>query len=199
MQETWVQYLDREAPLEKEIATHSSILAGKIPWIEEHGGLWSMGFQKRLTWLGEKKKKQRENEGKGLNSTTDSKAATKGSNYHNRQGSRVSGTPLVVQRIRIHLSVQEACVQGYLVWELRSHMPQGPKAKTKQKQYCNKFSKDFKNGPHQKIFLKEEFYRDYLMFLSRNLWGGYFCPHLTDEDTEVACTAQGLPVHEWRT
>ena len=82
---------------------------------------------------------------------------------------RVSETPLVVQRIRVHLSVQEVCVQGYLVWELRSHMPQGPKAKTKQKQYCNKFSKDFKNGPHQKIFLKEEFYRDYLMFLSRNL------------------------------
>jgi len=49
MQETWVQYLDREAPLEKEIATHSSILAGKIPWTEEPGGLQSMGFQKRLT------------------------------------------------------------------------------------------------------------------------------------------------------
>ena len=49
MQEMQVQLLDWEDPLEKEIATHSSILAGKIPWIEEHGGLWSMGFQKRLT------------------------------------------------------------------------------------------------------------------------------------------------------
>ena len=39
-----------------------------------------------------------------------------------------------------------------LVGELRSHMPQGPENQSiKQKQYCNKFNKDFKNGPHQKI------------------------------------------------
>ena len=43
------------------------------------------------------------------------------------------------------------------------------KKKKKKKQYCNKFSEDFKNGLHQKIFLKEEFYKDYLTFLSRNL------------------------------
>ena len=43
MQETWVQFLDREDPLEKEMATHSSILAWKIPWTEEPGGLQSMG------------------------------------------------------------------------------------------------------------------------------------------------------------
>ena len=45
MQETWVQSLGREDPLEKEMATHSSILAWKIPWTEEHGWLLSMGSQ----------------------------------------------------------------------------------------------------------------------------------------------------------
>ena len=45
MQETWVQFLDREDPLEKEMATHSSILAWRIPWTEEPGGLQSMGSQ----------------------------------------------------------------------------------------------------------------------------------------------------------
>ena len=42
-QETQVQSLGREDPLEKEIATHSSILAWRIPWTEEPGGLQSMG------------------------------------------------------------------------------------------------------------------------------------------------------------
>ena len=45
MQETWVQSLGQEDPLEKEVATHYSILARKIPWIEEAGGLQSMGLQ----------------------------------------------------------------------------------------------------------------------------------------------------------
>ena len=43
MQETWVQSLGREDSLEKEMATHSSILAWKIPWMEEPGRLQSMG------------------------------------------------------------------------------------------------------------------------------------------------------------
>ena len=42
MRETWVQSLDWEDPLEKEMATYSSILAWKIPWTEEPGGLHSM-------------------------------------------------------------------------------------------------------------------------------------------------------------
>ena len=46
MQETWVQSLGREDPLEKEMATHSSTLAWKIPWAEEPGGLQSMGSQR---------------------------------------------------------------------------------------------------------------------------------------------------------
>ena len=46
MQETWVQSLDQEDPLEKGMATHCSILAWKIPWIEEPGGLQSMGSQR---------------------------------------------------------------------------------------------------------------------------------------------------------
>ena len=43
--ETWVRSLGREHPLEKEMATHSSILAWRIPWTEEPGGLQSMGSQ----------------------------------------------------------------------------------------------------------------------------------------------------------
>ena len=46
MQETWVQSLGLEDFLEKEIATHSSILAWKIPWTEEPGRLPSMGLQR---------------------------------------------------------------------------------------------------------------------------------------------------------
>ena len=46
MQETWVQFLDREDDLEKEMATHSSILTRRIPWTEEPGGLQSMGSQR---------------------------------------------------------------------------------------------------------------------------------------------------------
>ena len=45
MQETQVQPLGREDPLEKEMATHPSILAWRIPWTEERGGLQSMGSQ----------------------------------------------------------------------------------------------------------------------------------------------------------
>ena len=46
MQEAWVQFLGQEDPLEKGIATHSSILAWKIPWTEEPGGLQSMRSQR---------------------------------------------------------------------------------------------------------------------------------------------------------
>ena len=45
-QETWVQSLGQEDPLEKEIATHSSTLAWRIPWTEELGGLQSTGSQR---------------------------------------------------------------------------------------------------------------------------------------------------------
>ena len=46
MQETWVRSLGRENPLEKEMATHSSTLAWKIPWMEEPGMLQYMGSQR---------------------------------------------------------------------------------------------------------------------------------------------------------
>ena len=46
MQETQVQPLDQEDPLEKGMATHSNILAQKIPWTEKPGGLQSMGWQR---------------------------------------------------------------------------------------------------------------------------------------------------------
>ena len=45
VQETWVQSLGQEDPLEKEVATHLSILAWRIPWTEQPGGLLSMGSQ----------------------------------------------------------------------------------------------------------------------------------------------------------
>ena len=47
MQETRVQFLGREDPLEKGMATYSSILIWRIPWTEEPGGLQSMGSQRR--------------------------------------------------------------------------------------------------------------------------------------------------------
>ena len=46
VQETQVQSLSWEDPLEKEMATHSSTLAWKIPWTEKPGGLQSMGLQR---------------------------------------------------------------------------------------------------------------------------------------------------------
>ena len=46
MQETWVQSPGREDPLEKEMAAHSSLLAWRIPWKEETGGLQSIGLQR---------------------------------------------------------------------------------------------------------------------------------------------------------
>ena len=49
IQETQVQSLGWEDPLEKEMATHSSILAWEILWTEEYGGLQSMGSQKSQT------------------------------------------------------------------------------------------------------------------------------------------------------
>ena len=51
MQETWIQSLRPADPLEKGMATYSSILAWRIPWTEEPGGLQSMGSQKSQTGL----------------------------------------------------------------------------------------------------------------------------------------------------
>ena len=51
VQETWVRSRGWEHPLEKGMATHSSILAWRIPWTEEPGRLWSMGSQKSWTRL----------------------------------------------------------------------------------------------------------------------------------------------------
>ena len=49
MQETWVSFLGQEDPLEKGMATHSSVLAWIIPWTKEPGGLQSMTLQKVMT------------------------------------------------------------------------------------------------------------------------------------------------------
>ena len=52
MWETWVRSLGQEDPLEKEMATHSSILAWRIPWTEELGGLQSMDHKESDTTEG---------------------------------------------------------------------------------------------------------------------------------------------------
>ena len=44
--ESWIRSLSQKEPLEKRMATHSSILAWRIPWTEKPGGLWSMGSQR---------------------------------------------------------------------------------------------------------------------------------------------------------
>ena len=49
MQETWVRFQGWEDPLEKEMATHSSVLTWEIPWTEEPDGLQSMGWPKCQT------------------------------------------------------------------------------------------------------------------------------------------------------
>ena len=49
MQQMWIQSLGQEGPLEKAMVTHSSILAWEIPWMEEPGGLLSMGSQNSWT------------------------------------------------------------------------------------------------------------------------------------------------------
>ena len=51
MRETWVRFLGQEDPLEEGMATHSSILAWRIPWTEEPGRLQSMGPAKNLCLL----------------------------------------------------------------------------------------------------------------------------------------------------
>ena len=51
MQEMQVWSLGQEDPLQKEMATHSSIAPWEIPWTEEPGGLQYMGLQKSQTWL----------------------------------------------------------------------------------------------------------------------------------------------------
>ena len=51
LQEIQIQSLGKEDPLEKGMATHSSILTWEIPWTEEPGGLQSMGSQKSWTQL----------------------------------------------------------------------------------------------------------------------------------------------------
>ena len=53
MQETWVQALGQKDPLERGMATHSSILAWRIPWTEELGRVLSMGVTKRWTRMNE--------------------------------------------------------------------------------------------------------------------------------------------------
>ena len=65
MQETWVPLLGQEDPLEKEMVTHSSILAWEVPWTEDAGGLQSMGSQELDTTERLNNKNNRQNTGEG--------------------------------------------------------------------------------------------------------------------------------------
>ena len=65
MHETQIQLLGQEDPLEKEMATHSSILAWEIPWTEDVGGLQSMGSQELDTTERLNNKNNRQNTGEG--------------------------------------------------------------------------------------------------------------------------------------
>ena len=58
MQETGLQSLGQEDPLEKEMVTHSNILAWKIPWTEEPDGLQSVGLQRVIYDLATKQQRQ---------------------------------------------------------------------------------------------------------------------------------------------
>ena len=60
MQEMWVQSLVQKDPLEKEMTTHSSILAWEIPWTEETGGLQSLGSQRVRHNLATKQQQQQQ-------------------------------------------------------------------------------------------------------------------------------------------
>ena len=51
MQGMWVRFLSQEDPLEKDMATCSTIIAWEIPWTEESGRLQSVGSQKSQAWL----------------------------------------------------------------------------------------------------------------------------------------------------
>ena len=62
MQETWVQFLGREKSLEKEMAIHSSILAWKIPWTEEPGGVARVGHDLATKLTTDLKSYTKENE-----------------------------------------------------------------------------------------------------------------------------------------
>ena len=65
MQETWVPLLGQEDPLEKEMVTHSSILAWEVPWTEDAGGLQSMETQELDTTERLNNKNNRQNTGEG--------------------------------------------------------------------------------------------------------------------------------------
>ena len=65
MQDTCLQSLGQEDPLEKEMVTHSSILAWEIPWTEDVGGLQSMGSQELDTTERLNNKNNRQNTGEG--------------------------------------------------------------------------------------------------------------------------------------
>ena len=58
MQEMWVLSVGQEDTLEKEMATHSSLLAWEIPWTEEPGGLQSLGLQRVRRYLATKQQEQ---------------------------------------------------------------------------------------------------------------------------------------------
>ena len=87
MSEKWVRSLDQEDSLEEGMATHSSVLAWRIPWTEEPGGLQSMGTPRvRHDWA----------------------------HTHTQSDKELLRTSLVIQRLRIRLPVQGPWVQSLM-------------------------------------------------------------------------------------
>ena len=80
MRETWVRSLGQEDPLEKEMATPSSILAWRIPWTEEPDGLQSMGCKESDTTERQEEEEGERKVGKSLHSQT-RQTSTRAENY----------------------------------------------------------------------------------------------------------------------
>ena len=109
MRDTWVRSLGREDPLEKEMATHSSTLAWKIPWSEKPGRLQSMGSQR----VGHNWATSLHNfiSFCRIRNNVYTTYSTQSSRKWNSRAKNIVGTSLVVQWLRIRLPMQ-----GTQVW-----------------------------------------------------------------------------------
>ena len=109
MQETWVLSLIQEDPLEKEMATHSSILAWEIPWTEGPGRLQSMGLQK----VGHDLVTEQQQQFYLLNQTNQPKAKETNRTRKN-ENKKAGGSGLKSHLGRISLPAFPSCVQDFI-------------------------------------------------------------------------------------
>ena len=149
-QEMWAQSLSQEYPLEKSTATHARILAGRIPWTEEPGRLWSMGCKELDMTKHTHKASIVKSVAPAHKQTTGNRTASPEYILEIKEASQTTevktvngtgwvsqvkclyktwgkGASLVVHRWRICLPMQQMQVQS-LHRELWSHLPQGNQA-----------------------------------------------------------------------